>query len=51
VSYATGEAERLAAATTHVIELWLADQNLPLVVQQPTAALLCGRRATEILGA
>jgi hypothetical protein len=34
VSYATTEADRLAAAATHVIELWLADQNLPFVVQQ-----------------
>jgi hypothetical protein len=34
VSYATGEAERLAAATTHAIELWLAERNLPLVVQR-----------------
>lgn len=34
VSYATAEQERLVADATHVIEAWLADRGLPLVVQR-----------------
>jgi hypothetical protein len=34
VSYATEEQERLVVAATHAIELWLAERNLPLVVQR-----------------
>jgi hypothetical protein len=34
VSYADEEHERLIGDVTHAIELWLAEQGLPLVVQR-----------------
>jgi hypothetical protein len=34
VSFADGERERLLEVVTHAIETFLADQSLPLVVQQ-----------------
>ena len=34
VSYAAPEEDRLVDAATHVIESWLADSGLPLVVQR-----------------
>jgi len=34
VSYAEDERDRLIGDVTHAIELWLADQGLPLVVQR-----------------
>lgn len=34
VTYATAEQDRLVASATHTIELWLAERELPFVVQQ-----------------
>jgi hypothetical protein len=34
VSYADDERDRLIGDVTHAIELWLAEQGLPLVVQR-----------------